>query len=148
MIKSKYKEKGFTLIEVLLVLSIVVLIGSIVSHVTFKLSEKSVVDQFIQQVTLDIQRMQTFAMEKEVYTTIVFLDNGTYKGYVQNEYNNPLLEKQFPSNIKLNTNSNLKRIRFNMNGDIVEFGSIVFFTYDGYRQLIVNIEKGRLKIVE
>lgn len=146
--RMESKEKGFTLIEVLLVLFIVVLIGSIVSHVSYKLSEESVVDQFIHQVTLDIQRMQTLAMEKEVYTTIVFLDNGTYKGYIQNEYNNPLLEKQFPTNIKLNKNSNLKRIRFNINGDIIEFGSIVFFTYDGYRQLIVNIEKGRLKIVE
>nr|WP_232337154.1 type II secretion system protein [Lysinibacillus timonensis] len=146
--KKVKDEKGFTLIELLVVLCIVVIICSVVSQITIKFTNEIVVDQFFEQLVLDFQRMQTLAMEEEVYANIVLLDNNTYKGYLRNDYNNPVFERVFPKEIHLNTNSYLKKIRFDKFGDIIDFGSVVFYVPYGHKTLIVNIEKGRLRLIE
>ncbi len=92
--------------------------------------------------------MQTLAMKEGIHTTITFLSNNTYKGYFHNEFSNPKFERKFPNGITLNEGSNLKRISFNNLGDVSNFGKIIFFTPDGHREVIVNIEKGRLRINE
>jgi len=140
-------QRGFTLIEMLFVLLILVIVSSITSQISLKTFERSAIDQFIVQVSIDIQRMQTLAMQKGIHTTIVFNSDNTYKGYVQNDYYYPEIEKKFPEGIRLDIlGSNLKRITFNNQGDIADFGRIKFFTPYGEREIIVNIEKGRLRI--
>lgn len=146
MFKHLFNQKGFTFVEMLLVLLVLVIVSSIVSQLSVKAFDKQAVEQFFYQVSLDIQHMQTLAMKEGVYTTIQFFDNNTYKGYIQNEYNNPEFERILPEGITLNYYSNLKLIKFNNFGAVHDFGKIIFYTPDGYREVIVNIEKGRLRI--
>lgn len=132
----------------LLVLFILIVICSIVGNLTTKAFERSAIDQFFIQLTLDIQRMQTLAIKEGVHTTIVFYDNNTYKGFVRNDTTNHIVEMNFPKGVRLNTFSNLKRVSFDNKGEVSNFGKIIFFTPEGYREVIVNIEKGRIKINE
>lgn len=132
----------------LLVLFILVIVCSIVSKLTMKTFEENAIDQFFVQITLDIQRMQTLAMKEGIHTTIVFYDNNTYKGFLRNDTSNQEFEVKFPKGVTLNTFSNLKRVSFDNKGEVSNFGKIIFFTPDGYREVIVNIEKGRVKINE
>ncbi len=147
MLKQLNTQKGFTFIEVLLVLLVLVIVSLIISRISVKAFEKQAIEQFFKQVSLDIQQMQTLAMKEGVYTTIQFIDNNnTYKGFLHNEHNNPEFERTFPEGITLNYYSNLKSIKFNKFGDVHDFGKIIFFTPEGHREVIVNIEKGRLRI--
>ncbi|MFY3793137.1 competence type IV pilus minor pilin ComGD [Ureibacillus sp. MALMAid1270] len=149
MSKSKYlkNQKGFTFIEMLLVLTIFTLISTIVSQLTIKTFERQAIDQFLVQVSLDIQRMQTLSMREGTHTTITFLDKW-YKGHIHNDLTNYVFEKEYPSGITLESGSNLKKIKFYNNGEISDFGKVIFKTPFGKREVIVNIEKGRLRFVE
>lgn len=136
---------GFTLLEMMLVLFIVVTISSVVLHFTIKITEKRVVDQFLNQVLFDLQRIQALAIEEETSITFVFNDNNTYKAYYDLGGVN-ILERSFPAGIELNIFSNLKKIDFYSTGEVGKFGSILFKTPFGEKRLIVNMQKGRLRL--
>lgn len=138
-------QRGFTFIEMLLVLTIFLLASSITIQMTFKTYERQAIDQFFVQVSLDIQRMQTLSMKVGSHTTIVFLDEGKYRGYIHNNFTDIEFEKDYPKGIALESGSKLKRIRFYNNGEISDFGKVIFITPYGKREVIVNIEKGRLR---
>ena len=139
-------SNGFTLIEMLLVLSIVLLISSIVFQITLSLSERRVVDQFFEQVMLDIQEIQALAIAKNEPFNIQ-LYNNHYKGYgiFSGEI---IFERDFPQNIKLDVTSNLKYFMVYPNGDVSNFGTIRFHTPFGDANLIIYIKEGRMRLVE
>lgn len=146
LMKHMKNDQGFSLIEMLLVLFIVIVVSSIVYKVTYTISEKQAVEQFFNQVQLDIQRMQALAIEEKKTINVLFSDNNTYKAYYS--LDGKIFERSFPSIVQLNIYSNLKNIVIYPNGEVVNFGKIIFYTPFGERQLIVNIQKGRMRIVD
>lgn len=140
-------NQGYTLIEMLIVLFIIVTISSLVFQFTIKITEKRVVEQFFSQVMLDFQRVQALAIEEGRTITFVFIDNNTYKAYYDLG-GNSILEKSFPKGIELNIYSNLKKIEFHPSGEVGKFGTILFNTPFGEKRLIVNMQKGRLRLNE
>ncbi|RNC99218.1 type II secretion system protein [Lysinibacillus halotolerans] len=147
LMKHMKNDQGFSLIEMLLVLFIVIVVSSIVYKVTYTISEKQAVEQFFNQVQLDIQRMQALAIEEKKTINVLFSDNNTYKAYYSLD-GKKIFERSFPSIVQLNIYSNLKNIVIYPNGEVVNFGKIIFYTPFGERQLIVNIQKGRMRIVD
>lgn len=140
-------DKGFTLIEMLLVLFIVIVVSSFVYKISLTITEKQVINQFFNQVQLDIQSMQALAIEEKKTINVLFSDNNTYKAYYSLD-GKKIFERSFPSIVQLNIYSNLKNIVIYPNGEVVNFGKIIFYTPFGERQLIVNIQKGRMRIVD
>ncbi|MFC7684726.1 competence type IV pilus minor pilin ComGD [Ureibacillus sp. GCM10028918] len=140
-------RKGFTLVEILLVLFIFLLISSIVFQITVKLSEKRAVDQFFQQLVLDIQEMQARAIHNEETIYVQFYNDNHYKVFDVST-GETILEKDFPSNIKLDIYSNLKRFIINPKGEVSPFGTIKFDTPYGKKDLIIYIKEGRMRLVE
>jgi len=140
-------RNGFTLIEMLLVLFMVLLTSSIVFQLSLKVSEKRIVDQFFQQLILDIQEMQALAIEKEQTVNFQFYNSNRYVAY-QGLNSNLLLDKDFPKNINFNIYSNLKRFRINPSGDVADFGTLQFDTPFGQVDLIIYIKEGRIRLVE
>ncbi|RHW38496.1 prepilin-type N-terminal cleavage/methylation domain-containing protein [Lysinibacillus yapensis] len=145
--KHLKNSNGFTLVEMLLVLYIVLLTTSMVFHATANISEKRIVNQFFQQLMLDIQSAQAVAIEKETPITVRFIDeshfsaNFLYSGKI-------VFERELPKNIKYNKHSNTKAIMFTANGNIGDFGTIRFYTRFGEVRLVVNIQEGRMRIIE
>lgn len=146
MKKYIQNERGFTLIEMLLVLFIVMIVSSIVFQISFKLSEKQVINHFFKQIQFDLQRMQSLAIETGETTMVIFVDNNTYIGY--QDFGEVVFEKSFPPGVELNKYSNLKKIHYNSKGEVIKFGTVMFHTINGEKSLIINIEKGRVKLVE
>lgn len=74
MTLTKYikTDKGFTLIEMLLVLFIVMVVSSFVYKISLTITEKQVIDQFLNQVQLDIQSMQALAIEEKKTINVLF----------------------------------------------------------------------------
>lgn len=139
-------EKGFTFIEMLLVLSIAMItVFSVVFIATSKLEEMEE-KKFFKQFHLDIQRLQAIAIGEEKYTYINFVENETK--YVAKSANVKLFEYQMPNGIKLSKNSNLKEIAFHPNGSVKEFGTLLFETRKGNKIVTVYISRGRLNYEE
>ena len=140
-------SNGFTLIEMLLVLFVVLLTSSIVFQITYTISEKFVVNQFFQQLLLDIQEIQALAIKDEEAYYIQFNSSNQYKGYgiISGEV---IFERDIPKGIKLDVLSNLKHFMVYPNGDVSNFGTIRFYTPFGQINLIIYIKEGRLRLVE
>ena len=106
MLKKKIKgnvknSHGYTLLEMLLVLFVAVTISSLVFQFTIKLTEKRVVEQFVNQILFDLQTAQALAIEERRSVTFVFLNNRTYKAYYELG-GDSILERTFPAGIELN----------------------------------------------
>jgi len=139
-------EKGFTLLEMLLVLMVVLLIGGITSSFSIKLTEKMIVDQFFHQLKLDIQMAQMWAIEHERGCYVSFSSSNKYK--IFHQMNDVLLEREIPELITLSDVSTLSTLSINSRGAVRNFGTLTFHTPVGVKFLIINIDKGRIRYVE
>ena len=144
--KANSNEKGFTLIEMLVVLSIVMVITSSVIFVSIARLEEMEEKRFFKQFHLDVQRMQTIAISKGNYMNLTFNKEGTkYKV----EHNNILLyENHLPSTIRLSGDSQLKGLTYHPNGAILQFGLMKFETKTENKRVVFYIGQGRMNYEE
>lgn len=139
-------EKGFTLIETLFVLFTVMLFTAIACSFSVQYSEKKVIDEFMNQVQLDILVAQAKAIEEQQRIEIRFGDDKRYSMF--NEFGELYLERHFPEGVTFNQYSTLKVIRFSTLGEVSEFGKIKFKTPIKEKEIIINIHKGRIRYEE
>ncbi|WP_391116051.1 competence type IV pilus minor pilin ComGD [Psychrobacillus sp. L3] len=138
----KLNERGFTLIEMLLVLSIVmVMTSSIIFVATSKLEEMEE-KRFFKQFQLDVQRLQSIAIGEQKYTYISFKENGSK--YIAKSANVELFEYGMPIGVRLSRDSSLKDITFHPNGSVKEFGTLLFDTKKGLKKVTLYIGRGRM----
>ncbi|SOC27372.1 prepilin-type N-terminal cleavage/methylation domain-containing protein [Ureibacillus xyleni] len=139
-----FNSKGYTLLEILLVLFVVTIISSIALQFTNKFSEKHLVDMFIQQVQLDIQTIQAHSIEHETVITLEFNSQNSYYAYY--DRGGRIFERTYPPGIEITPYSTVRKIRM-FKGVNYDFGKLRFKTPLGEKQIILNINKGRMKIV-
>lgn len=140
-------EKGFTLIEVLLVLSIALVISSTVLFISSSYIDKKSFQLFINQFKLDVYHLQILSIHNGTYSELVFGDNGT-SYTAKKSFFEPVVKRQFPKGITLSKSSSLTEIAFHPNGTIEKFGTLVFNTPNGVILLRVYIGKGRMTVEE
>ena len=140
MTKFKWNEKGFTMLEMLLVLMIVMVVSSSVLFLISPKMKKVEEERFYKQLHLDILRLQAISIGDLGYTVLDFPNNRTkYEGKMRGVL---LFEKEFPKHIRLSSNSSLKDIAFHPNGNISDFGNLLFKTDDGEKRMTVYIGRG------
>lgn len=138
-------QKGFTLIETLLVLVVLTIVTLIASHIVVKISEENEVEHFFQQLELDVIRVQSYSIENNNSIYIGFFpSNNTYRAV--SGFNNILFERKMPDSIELSPYSNLKTIEFS-GGQIRNFGTVSFKYNNKDISFILYIEKGRTRVV-
>ena len=140
-------SKGYTLIEMLLVLFIVLVTSTIIFQVTLTISEKWAVNRFFQQVLLDVQQIQALAIKNEEPFYIQFNSLNQYKGYAVFS-GEVIFVREIPKDIKLDMTSNLKHFMVYPTGDVSNFGTFRFFTPFGQTNLIIYIKEGRMRLIE
>lgn len=139
-------SRGYTLLEMLLVLFILTIISSIVLQFSNEFAEKQKVESFIQQVQFDIQTIQALTIEQGRVITIEFNDKQSYYAYYDRS-GQRIIDRPYPANIEFSPFSTVKLIRI-FNGEINDFGKLKFITPLGEKQIIINIHKGRMKLAE
>ncbi|WP_144511074.1 competence type IV pilus minor pilin ComGD [Bacillus sp. FJAT-22090] len=146
MVRVRRCEEGFTLIETILVLSIVMVITSSIIFVFSGKMEEKEERRFFRQFHLDMQKMQAIAIGETKYTSIKFAENGTkYRGQSETAI---LFEHELPDRIRLSSDSKLKEIIFHPNGMVRQFGTLVFETKTGLKNVTIHIGNGRLNYEE
>ena len=138
--KCKWDEKGFTIIELLLVLSIVMVVSSSVILLSSSRLEEMEEERFYKQLHMDIQRIQAISIGESKYTYLHFINNRT--SYQAKSANVTLFEKEFPKNMRLADESTIKTISFHPNGNLNNFGNLLFETERGEKRITIYIGRG------
>ena len=138
-------NKGYSLLELLLVLIIVVVIGSCALIMNNRYVEKHTFDLFYNQLILDARHLQLTAMKEGENITLSFDSAGTrYAG--RKSFFELLFRRELPPGYRLSTRSNLQELSFHPNGTIVKFGTLTFETPSGIKIIHVYIGKGRMTL--
>lgn len=142
-----HNSKGFTLIEVLLVLSIVFVITSSVLFVSSSYVQKNSLQLFINQFKLDVYHLQSVSVSDGIYSTLVFDDTRT-SYTTRKSFYQPLVKRTLPKGVTLSNQSGLSQLSFHPNGSIEKFGTLIFNTPNGDLIFRFYIGKGRIAVEE
>jgi len=153
------KEAGFTFVELLLVLTVTMIICSLSLVLGKAKLDERMANRFLYQLMLDIERVQSESIGSGIISYLEFIDDGKkYRAYTlvdsEGGGNSPLntrryyLTRELPEGVTYSYNSPLRQIKIDSQGTFSSFGTLVFVTPTGNKSLIINIVKGRMKIVE
>lgn len=142
-------ESGFTLIELVFVLSIAIILSAVIIPVGSKWIRSTAEEDAFKAIILTIQSLQSYSMANNALTRLRFATTETKTMYIAEapgriEFSRKLL----PEGMRLSNYSNLIAVEFNGNGDIINFGKLTLLTNQGSRTIIFQMQRGRMIISE
>ena len=139
-------EQGFTLIEMLLVLFIVMCLTGIVSKMSMKVSEAKEIEDFFTQLQLDIQFIQMSSVEQKENYSIKFLAPATHY-IIKKNSNVDVYKRPYPQNVEfLSGKSTFVTFAYKANGNVSKAGTLFFKTPIGEKKVIITLGAGRVRI--
>lgn len=141
-------QKGFTLIESLVVLSIFIIISSI-TVVSIKPQYYMADDEtFISQLKADLYYAQQFAISHQKEVKVNFIPN-RFRYIIYENNNSPnIIERQYSPNIHVSPGSIPLYFKYLPNGNVDQFGSLYFKSTEKSYRLTILIGKGRFYVAE
>ncbi|MGX6442735.1 competence type IV pilus minor pilin ComGD [Neobacillus sp. K501] len=141
-------QKGFTLIESLVVLSIFIIISSI-TVVSIKPQYYMADDEtFISQLKADLNYAQQFAISHQKEVKVNFIPN-RFRYIIYENNNSPnIIERQYSPNIHVSPGSIPLYFKYLPNGNVDQFGSLYFKSTEKSYRLTILIGKGRFYVAE
>lgn len=144
----KSRQKGFTLIESLVVLSIFMIISSVT---VFSLKPQQPIieeEAFITQLKADLYYAQNFAISHQHEVSVVFMPGKyKYEMYLRTEIP-PFIVRNYSKNIYVNEGSLPLYFKFLNDGNVNKFGTLYIQTNRKDYRLTVLIGKGRFYVAE
>jgi competence protein ComGD len=142
-------SKGFTLIETLVVLSIVAVISTVT---IFQINPKKNMFEhslFLTQLQSDLYYAQQFAISHQQELTVAF-DLQQKRYYIRLKYESgfTIVEKQFPPNVSVKYGSIPLTFKILPDGNVSHFGSLYIYINGKEYKLTFLLGKGRFYIVE
>ncbi|WP_210468983.1 type II secretion system protein [Sporosarcina sp. 6E9] len=142
-------ESGFTLIELVFVLSIAIILSGVILPVGSKWIRTTVEDDALKAIVITIQSLQSYSMANNAYTRLRFSTTETQTMYIAEapgkiEFSRKLL----PEGMRVSGSSGLIAVEFNGNGDIINFGKLTLLTKQGSRTIVFQMQRGRMIISE
>ncbi|MFJ7953429.1 competence type IV pilus minor pilin ComGD [Lysinibacillus sp. NPDC096418] len=139
-------EQGFTLIEMLLVLFIVMCLTGIVTKISMKVAEAKEIERFFTQLQLDIQYIQMYTMQQRAYVSMKF-EAPTNRYIVKKDMYTIDYERPFPKKVEfLSGRSTFVTIMYNEKGNVSRAGTLYFETPDGIKKVIITLGVGRVRV--
>lgn len=138
-------NKGYTLIEILLVLSIFMLVVTLSLNLYPTYIKKMETRQFIKQFEADVYYIQAYAMSHERSMSILMYKE-TYLVYVDGT--KQLLQRTIPRDIQFKKGTMDLKVMFTSRGTAVTSGVFYIQTEQERYKVSVSVGKGRLKIEE
>jgi competence protein ComGD len=141
-------RQGFTLLELLLVLSILMTMTAIILPIGNKWVRTSVEDDAVQSIIATIYSLQSYSMAHGKMTQLHFPSSGTiYVASVPGEIE--FSRQAFPNGMRVISNSStLSSILFLPNGNVLEVGTLIIRRSSDTVQLKIQMERGRVIIHE
>ena len=139
------REAGFTMLELLLVLSVVSILTLIILPLGNRWIQKTSEEDALKALVAEIQSLQSYSMAHGVYTKLDFRDLG--RVYVssapgRDEFSRTTL----PEGMNVPDWSYLKSVEFHPNGDIRNLGTLTILTETRKVQIKFQFQRGRMLI--
>lgn len=149
MIGDNNHEKGFTLLELILVLAVVAIVSAVIIPVGEKWIRTTAEEDAIQSLVVTIHSLQSYAIANEAYTRLSFRKPDSRTMYVaaapgKEEFS----RKYLPEGMHVASYSFLKEIEFHPSGDIFNFGTLKLVTNTGEVTITFQFQRGRMMISE
>lgn len=139
---SLRSNKAFTLIEILIVLSVLLVLITISITTLPKYLEKREMESFLKQFSKDVHYTQSYAVNHQTITYfLVDVEKQTYAGV--EGYSQILFTKRIPKNITISYGSLLGKIYFSGIGNVSDSGSWYFRGKKLKYQFTVLLGRGR-----
>lgn len=139
-------QKGFTLIESLVVLSIFLIISSITAF-SIKPQYYSAVDKaFISQLKADLYYGQQYAIANHMEVNVIFYEHEHMYTIVAGS--KQLVERYHSPTITVTQGTIQLAFKFNWNGNVDKFGTLYIRTKQKNYRLTLLIGKGRFYVME
>ncbi|MBG9827215.1 MULTISPECIES: comG operon protein ComGD [Bacillus] len=137
------KQKGFTLLEMLLVLFAISVLSMVTYFNVHSLHEKQKVEQFLRQFSNDILYMQQLAINRQKhYTLRWYKDRHTY--YIGDSSTNlSIIKREYDSDVQIDLNTFPNPMTYNPSGNINRGGTILL-SYRSYKyEIVFQLGRGR-----
>ncbi|MDP4085245.1 MAG: competence type IV pilus minor pilin ComGD [Bacillota bacterium] len=144
----KNDEAGFTLIEALIVLSILFITSFIAVFTVKPQFDMTVTEEFISDLEADLFYAQAYAISHQREVTINILNTQFYY-YIRDRSDLPLIvERNYSKNIQIQAGSLPLYFKFLPDGNVNKFGSLYISCHSKVYRLTVLLGKGRFYIVK
>ncbi|MGM9945178.1 MAG: prepilin-type N-terminal cleavage/methylation domain-containing protein [Lysinibacillus sp.] len=139
-------ERGFTLIEMLLVLMIFSIITIIAISFSYRYVKVNQYEHAIEQLKLTLHVAQLTAQQEKV-AVYVYIGEGN-NIFLTTAFKEYELNWEMPEGMNVYFHTNSGTIRFTHNGNISEIGKVEIRTPKKTMMYSINMSKGRLRFIE
>ncbi|GAB4073462.1 hypothetical protein GCM10028778_09670 [Barrientosiimonas marina] len=137
------RNNGFTLIEVLFVLSILSVLVVISAPLHISVLDKQTEQRFLETLDMDILHLQSLAYNTRDYYRLTFEENR----YFIDKNSATILERELPEGWQIKTRK-LKNIAFKHTGTIRQPGNLTIKTLSNSYKLTCPLGKGRCYVAK
>ncbi|GEK31651.1 competence protein ComG [Kurthia zopfii] len=142
------KESGFTLVEMLLVLTIVMVISITIFSQGSKAFQEREAEHFYDLLVRDTLYLQSLSLKNKEKTVIEFNERRSIYIAKFRESNKLIFQREMPQNLKILNHSTMNRVGFNERGNASYVGKIVFEIKGNQKELFVYLGAGRVYLNE
>ncbi len=143
-LKKKRDDQGFTLTEILIVLSIFLICTTIFIFSLHPLDRHFKESQFISQLEKDLHLAKVYAMSHLQTVRILFVPEES-RYIILTGINNYLVQRKYDEEIKI-INSTLRQFYYLPNGNVSQFGTFYILIGEKRYRFVIYVGKGRTEI--
>ncbi|PIE96871.1 comG operon protein ComGD [Bacillus fungorum] len=137
------KEKGFTLLEMLLVLFAISVLSMATYFNVHSLYEKQKIEQFLRQFSNDILYMQQLAINRQKHYTLRWHKDRHMYYIGESSTNLSIIKREYDSDIQIDLNTFPNPMTYNPSGNINRGGTILL-SYRSYKyEIVFQLGRGR-----
>ncbi|PIC78571.1 hypothetical protein CSV74_03345 [Sporosarcina sp. P19] len=142
-------QQGFTFLELLLVLSIMMVLTAVILPFSEKHLQRRSEEEALKQFITTVHEAQLYAMTHKENIALIFSDGGTTYKVVKNNMAETVIHGSFPEGMGRTKQSSLNRLDFAETGYMVKTGKMIFFTQSkGEIFISFQFERGRMIVNE
>ncbi|MFD5262230.1 comG operon protein ComGD [Bacillus wiedmannii] len=137
------KQKGFTFLEMLLVLFAISVLSMVTYFNVHSLYEKQKIEQFLRQFSNDIFYMQQLAINRQKHYTLRWHKDRHMYYIGESSTNFAIIKREYDSDIQLDLNTFPNPMTYNPSGNINRGGTILL-SYRSYKyEIVFQLGRGR-----
>ncbi|MGM2833411.1 comG operon protein ComGD, partial [Bacillus cereus group sp. Bce025] len=137
------KQKGFTLLEMLLVLFAISVLSMATYFHVHSLYEKQKIEQFLRQFSNDILYMQQLAINRQKHYTLRWHKDRHMYYIGESSTDHSIIKREYDIDIQLYLNTFPNPMTYNPSGNINRGGTILL-SYRSYKyEIVFQLGRGR-----
>ncbi|MDN4609026.1 competence type IV pilus minor pilin ComGD [Sporosarcina highlanderae] len=142
------KQSGYTFLELLLVLSVVIILTIVIIPIGDRWIQKQSEEEALQTLIATIHHAQAYAIAHEAFTSIQFRNSGgAYSLYTPDSVRYSTID--FPEGMRWIANGNrIRAVEFHQNGHIINPGTLIIRTSTGDKRLTLQLQHGRILVYD